>query len=96
MFFLPAQDERNKVVVAEVGGLAGGLCSFTSDVNLSFLFQAFETEEYDFFVQPDYHDQLKATWVRDAFPSDKFPGLCLPKPLFAKALLSFEAFFADG
>lgn len=94
-FFSPAQDSNNKVVVAEVGGLAGGLCSFTADVNVAFLSNAFQTEEFDFFVQPEYHDQIKATWVRRENARQGARSLRLVQRRFSDTVPS-ERLFSDG
>ncbi|XP_026193388.1 uncharacterized protein LOC113147348 [Cyclospora cayetanensis] len=55
------QDKNNRCISAEVNGRAAGFASFTTDVDLALLMNCFELSNFDFFIKPSYHDQIKAT-----------------------------------
>ncbi|CBZ55175.1 hypothetical protein NCLIV_056000 [Neospora caninum Liverpool] len=57
------QDDRNKCLAAEADGFAVGLASFTTDIDINFLNNCFELENYDFLVDREYMNKIRTTRV---------------------------------
>nr|CEL69902.1 TPA: hypothetical protein BN1204_056000 [Neospora caninum Liverpool] len=55
------QDDRNKCLAAEADGFAVGLASFTTDIDINFLNNCFELENYDFLVDREYMNKIRTT-----------------------------------